>query len=155
RDGPDGSDAGADAAPVIRRERRHGDEPGSFTPGARPGAHGGSAMTLTQSPVSASGERRTPPVVAERFGRRRSGRSAVVAAGVLVLVVMLVVLAGQAIADPLAFDGGPLTYRSQPGDERGVVSLENVFGTEVSVGFERGGTFSVVVGLVNHGRYPV
>jgi hypothetical protein len=33
--------------------------------------------------------------------------------------------------------------------------VDNVLGTEVTVGFERSGTFSAEVALVNHGRYPV
>jgi hypothetical protein len=46
-------------------------------------------------------------------------------------------------------------WRTAPGDETSMRSMDNTLGTEVTVGFERAGTFSVELALVNHGRYPL
>jgi hypothetical protein len=46
-------------------------------------------------------------------------------------------------------------WRTAPGDEAGVYRVDNVLGSEVTVGFERSGVFSAQMALVNRGRYPV
>jgi hypothetical protein len=58
-------------------------------------------------------------------------------------------------APALSFDGGATVWRTAPGDLAGVSQVDTVLGTEVTVGFERSGTFTVELALVNHGRYPV
>ncbi|HVW35285.1 MAG TPA: hypothetical protein VHL53_22320, partial [Acidimicrobiia bacterium] len=61
----------------------------------------------------------------------------------------------QITAPALSFDGGATVWRTAPGDDAGVHRIDNVFGSEATVAFERAGAFSAEVALVNHGRYPV
>ena len=37
----------------------------------------------------------------------------------------------------------------------GIGAVDNALGSDVTVGFERAGTFTAELALVNHGRYPV
>jgi hypothetical protein len=72
-----------------------------------------------------------------------------------VAVALVAVALGQIRTPALSFDGGPTVWRTAPGDETGVHRVDNLLGTEVTLGFERSGTFSAELALVNHGRYPV
>jgi hypothetical protein len=84
--------------------------------------------------------------------RRRWWPVAVVGA---VVAVLLGVGLAQVTSPALAFDGVPTLWRTAPGDLTSVRSVDNTLGTEVTVGFERGGSFTAELALVNHGRYPV
>jgi hypothetical protein len=75
---------------------------------------------------------------------------------VTALVIVLGAVALAQITSPaLRFDGTPVVWRTAPGDEAAMRSVDNALGTEVTVGFERAGTFSAEFALVNHGRYPL
>ena len=112
-------------------------------------------MTLTHPPVvfgtddAIAAESR---LIVHRPRRRRWWPAVVAAAAAVALVA---VGAGQVRAPALAFDGGLAVWRTAPGDEAAVDRVDNVMGSEVTVGFERHGDFSARVALVNHGRYPV
>jgi hypothetical protein len=112
-------------------------------------------MTLTHPPVLV---RPDEAIAAEstltihRPGRRRwwPAALAVALAGLVVGVGV-----GQVTAPALSFDGNVTVWRTAPGDAAGVHRVDNVLGSEVTVGFERAGTFSAELALVNRGRYPV
>jgi hypothetical protein len=70
-------------------------------------------------------------------------------------VALGAVALGQVTSPALRFDGTPVVWRTAPGDEAGVRVVDNALGSEVTVGFERAGTFSTELALVNHGRYPL
>jgi hypothetical protein len=73
-----------------------------------------------------------------------------------VIVVALGAVGFRELTAPvLSFDGGGTVWRTAPGDLVGVNRLDNAFGTEVRITFERSGPFSAELALVNHGRYPV
>ena len=111
-------------------------------------------MTLTHAPVLYRDETiaADSTIVIHRPRRRRWWPVAVAVAAAVVLVAVGL---GQITAPALSFDGGPTVWRTAPGDETSVHRVDNVLGTEVSVGFERSGTFSAELALVNRGRYPV
>jgi hypothetical protein len=112
-------------------------------------------MTLTHVPVTLprdeaiSAESR---LIIHRPRRRRWWPGALAAAVVLALVAVGMT---QVSAPALSFDGGVTVWRLAPGDLAGVRRVDNALGTEVTVGFERAGTFTAEVALVNHGRYPI
>lgn len=111
-------------------------------------------MTVTQAPVPYRRDERIaadPPPVVDR-GRRRWWPAALAAS---VVVAVAAVGLSQVTAPMLRFDGEPVVWRAGPGDEGGVERVQNALGTEVTVGFERAGTFRARLALVNHGRYPV
>ena len=91
-------------------------------------------------------------LIIHRPRRRRWWPAAIV--GAVVLVLLGVGLA-QITSPALAFDGVVTLWRTAPGDQASMRSVDNALGREVTVGFERGGTFSAELALVNHGRYPV
>ncbi|HYT39844.1 MAG TPA: hypothetical protein VEN99_10055 [Acidimicrobiia bacterium] len=111
-------------------------------------------MTLTHAPVLYRDETiaADSTIVIHRPRRRRWWPVAVAVAAAVVLVAVGL---GQLTAPALSFDGAPTVWRTAPGDETSVHRVDNVLGTEVSVGFERSGTFSAELALVNRGRYPV
>jgi hypothetical protein len=112
-------------------------------------------MTLTHAPVLLP---RDEAIAAEStlvIHRPRRRRWWPVALAVGVAVALVAVAAGQITTPALSFDGGPTVWRTAPGDETSVHRVDNVLGTEVTLGFERSGTFSAELALVNHGRYPV
>ncbi|HEV7861979.1 MAG TPA: hypothetical protein VGR20_04735 [Acidimicrobiia bacterium] len=112
-------------------------------------------MTLTHPPVLYSRDETIAAdstLIIHRQRRRRWWPMALAAA---VAVALLAVGLGQITAPALAFDGGPTVWRTGPGDAASVNRVDNVLGTEVTVGFERSGTFTAEMALVNHGRYPV
>jgi hypothetical protein len=112
-------------------------------------------MTLTHVPVTILDD---DAIAAESTliihrPRRRRWWPAVVATAV-VLALGTVGL-GQAKSPALHFDGTPAVWRLAPGDVTSMRHIDNAFGSEVTVGFERAGAFSAELALVNHGRYPV
>jgi hypothetical protein len=112
-------------------------------------------MTLTHVPVRVDHDdtiAADSTLIIHRPRRRRWWPAAVVGASVLVL---LGVGLAQVTSPALAFDGVPTLWRTAPGDLTGLSSVDNAMGTEVTVGFERAGTFTAELALVNHGRYPV
>jgi hypothetical protein len=112
-------------------------------------------MTLTHVPFRVDDD---DTIAAEstltihRPRRRRWWPAAV--AGAIVAVLLGIGFA-QVTSPALAFDGVPTLWRTAPGDLTSVRSVDNTLGTEVTVGFERGGSFTAELALVNHGRYPV
>jgi hypothetical protein len=112
-------------------------------------------MTLTHVPVTLP---RDEAIAAEsrliihRPRRRRWWPAAVAAA---VVVALAAVGMTQVSAPALSIDGGATVWRTAPGDLAGLRRVDNSLGTEVTVGFERRGTFTAELALVNHGRYPV
>ena len=112
-------------------------------------------MTLTHVPVTIPDD---DAIAAESTliihrPRRRRWWPWSLAAGVA--VALGAVGLGQATSPALRFDGTPTVWRTAPGDMAGMRSVDNALGHEVTVGFERAGTFSAELALVNHGRYPV
>ena len=87
--------------------------------------------------------------------RRRRRRWWPAAVAVTATATLAAVGVGQLTAPALSFDGGATVWRTAPDDDAGVHRVDNLFGSEVTVGFERSGAFSAQVALVNHGRYPV
>jgi hypothetical protein len=113
-------------------------------------------MTLTHPPVLFRPDEAIAAdstLVIHRPRRRRWWWPAAVA--VIVAVALVAVGVGQVTAPALSFDGGATVWRTAPGDDAGVHRVDNVLGSEVTVGFERSGAFSARLALVNHGRYPV
>jgi hypothetical protein len=113
-------------------------------------------MTLTHPPVAWPTD--DDAIAAESTlvihrPRRRRWWPVAVAAGLA--AVLVAVAAGQVRAPALSFDGSPMVWRTAPDDAADVGRVDNVLGSEVTVGFERSGTFSAELALVNHGRYPV
>lgn len=112
-------------------------------------------MTLTHVPVTFPDDdviAADSTLIIHRPRRRRWWPWLTVAA--LVIVLGAVALT-QATSPALRFDGTPVVWRTAPGDVASMRSIENALGSEVTVGFERAGTFSVELALVNHGRYPL
>jgi hypothetical protein len=87
--------------------------------------------------------------------RRRRRRWWPAAVAVSATATLAAVGVGQLTAPALSFDGGATVWRTAPDDDAGLHRVDNLFGSEVTVGFERSGAFSAQVALVNHGRYPV
>jgi hypothetical protein len=109
-------------------------------------------MTLTHAPVAQDGTCADSIVIVHR--RRRSRWWAALAV-VAVAVALGAVGLGQATSPALRFGGTPVVWRTAPGDMTGIQAVDNALGSEVTVGFERAGTFTAELALVNHGRYPV
>jgi hypothetical protein len=113
-------------------------------------------MTVTQAPVPHRRDDHTiaadPPLVTRH---RWSPRWWPAGLAAVVVVAVAAVGLSQITAPMLSFDGEPAVWRSAPGDLADVQRVENALGTEVTVGFERSGTFNARLALVNHGRYPV
>ena len=112
-------------------------------------------MTLTHAPVAFPREEAIAADSTLIIHRRRRRRWWPVVLGVAVAGVLVAVGLGQINAPALSFDGGATVWRIAPGDETSVGRVDNVLGSEVTVGFERAGTFTAEMALVNHGRYPV
>jgi hypothetical protein len=112
-------------------------------------------MTLTHAPVTFPRDEAIAADSTLIIHRPRRRRWWPVALAAAVAVVLVAVGLGQITAPALSLVGGPTVWRTAPGDETSVGRVDNVLGTEVTVGFERSGTFSAEVALVNHGRYPV
>jgi hypothetical protein len=112
-------------------------------------------MTLTHVPVSYSRDdaiAADSTLIIRRARRRRWWPVALSAVGMAALTAVGL---SQATAPALSFDGEPTVWRTAPGDLAGVRRVDNVLGSEVTVAFERSGTFTARLALVNHGRYPV
>jgi hypothetical protein len=112
-------------------------------------------MTLTHPPVLFRPDEAIAAdstLVIHRPRRRRWWPAAV---AVCAAAALAAVGFGQVTAPALSFDGGPAVWRTRPGDDVGVHRVDNVLGTEITVGFERAGAFSAQLPLVNRGRYPV
>lgn len=112
-------------------------------------------MTLTHVPIRVGDDdtiAADSTLIIHRPRRRRWWPAAV--AGAAVLVLLAVGLA-QVNSPALAFDGRPVLWRIVPGDHTSLRSVDNVLGSETTVGFERNGPFTAELALVNHGRYPV
>lgn len=75
--------------------------------------------------------------------------------GVALVVALGAVGLGQITSPALRFDGTPVVWRAARGDTTGIAEVDNALGSEVTVGFERAGTFTAELALVNHGRYPL
>lgn len=112
-------------------------------------------MTLTHVPVTPG--RDDSVAVDSSFAIHRRRRRRWPAALGAAAAAMAVAVAGlsQITAPALSFDGRPAVWRSAPDDLAGLHRVDNALGTEVTVGFERSGPFSVRLALVNEGRYPV
>lgn len=112
-------------------------------------------MTLTHVPVRISAHDAIPAdstLTIHRPRRRRWWPVLVVAA---VVVALGAVGLAQVTSPALRFAGTPVVWRTAPGDVASMRSVENALGSEVTVGFERAGTFTAEFALVNHGRYPL
>jgi hypothetical protein len=112
-------------------------------------------MTLTHVPVRIPDDdaiAAESTLIIHRPRRRRWWPGLVAAA---VVVALGAVGLGQITSPALRFDGTPAVWRTAPGDVASMRWVDNALGTEVTVGFERAGTFSAELALVNHGRYPV
>jgi hypothetical protein len=109
-------------------------------------------MTLTHAPV-AHGDVSADSLFIVHRPRHSRWWAAVV--GVAVVVALGSVGLGQATRPALRFDGIPVVWRAAPGDMTAIQAVDNALGSEVTVGFERAGTFTAELALVNHGRYPL
>jgi hypothetical protein len=112
-------------------------------------------MTLTHPPATlTSGDTiaADSTIVIHRPRRWRWWPAALAVSGAVALAALGL---GQAASPALSFDGEPTVWRTAPGDLVGVSRVDNALGTEMNMGFERLGTFSAEIPLVNHGRYPV
>jgi hypothetical protein len=112
-------------------------------------------MTLTHAPVLLPRDETIAADSTLIIHRRRRRRWWPVALAVALAAALGAVGLGQVTAPALSFDGGATVWRTAPGDDVAVHRVDNVLGTEVTVGFERSGVFSARLALVNHGRYPV
>jgi hypothetical protein len=112
-------------------------------------------MTLTHVPVTYPCDDAIAAESTLIIHRPRRRRWWPVALATAVVVALTAVGLSQATAPALSFDGEPTVWRTAPGDLAGVRRVDNVLGSEVTVGFERSGTFTARLALVNHGRYPV
>jgi hypothetical protein len=112
-------------------------------------------MTLTHVPVTPGRDDSVAVDSSLAILRRRRRRWPAALAGAVAALVLAVVGLSQVTAPALSFDGQPAAWRTAPDDLTGVRRVENALGTEVTVGFERSGPFSVRLALVNEGRYPV
>src|SRR5258705_8968758 len=112
-------------------------------------------MTLTHAPVAFPRDEAIAADSTLIIHRRRRRRWWPVVLGVAVAGALVAVGLDQIRAPALSFDGGATVWRLAPGDETSVGRVDNVLCSAVTVGFERAGTFSAEVALVNHGRYPV
>ncbi|HYH49699.1 MAG TPA: hypothetical protein VEG38_09135 [Acidimicrobiia bacterium] len=113
-------------------------------------------MTLTHVPVPVDRDR--DPMSAGStltIHRPRWRRWWPAAVAAFVVLVLVAVAFTQVTAPALAFDGTPSLWRAAPGDHSDIRLVENALGSEITVGFERSGTFTAELALVNHGRYPV
>ena len=112
-------------------------------------------MTLTHVPVTFPDDdviAADSTLIIHRPRRRRWWPGLTVAA----LVIVLAAVALAQITSPAhSVDGTPVVWRTAPGDQAAMRSVDNALGTEVTVGFERKGTFTAELALVNHGRYPL
>ena len=109
-------------------------------------------MTLTHAPVTQDGTSADSLLIVHRPRRSRWWAALVIGA---VVVALGAVGLSQATSPALRFGGTPVVWRNTPGDTAGIQVVENALGTEATVGFERAGTFTAELALVNHGRYPV
>lgn len=113
-------------------------------------------MTLTHAPVPVDRDRDPiTPGPAPTIHRPRWRRWWPAGVAALLVLALAAVAVTQVRSPALAFDGTPTVWRTAPGDAAGIRSIENALGTEITVGFERRGTFTAELALVNHGRYPV
>ena len=109
-------------------------------------------MTLTHAPVTQDGTCDDSILIVHRPRRTRWWAALAVVAVVMALGAVGL---GQATSPALRFGGTPVVWRTAPGDMTGIQAVDNALGSEVTVGFERAGTFTAELALVNHGRYPV
>jgi hypothetical protein len=112
-------------------------------------------MTLTHVPVRVDRDdaiAADSTLIIHRPRRRRWWPAAVAAA---VVAALGAVALAQINSPALVFDGTPTLWRTVPGDHTSMRWHDNALGSEVTVGFERAGTFTAELALVNHGRYPV
>ncbi|HEY0398365.1 MAG TPA: hypothetical protein VGF00_08255 [Acidimicrobiia bacterium] len=112
-------------------------------------------MTLTYPPVLFRPDEAIAADSRLIIHRRRRRRWWPAAVAVSATATLAAVGVGQLTAPALSFDGGATVWRTAPDDDAGLHRVDNLFGSEVTVGFERSGAFSAQVALVNHGRYPV
>jgi len=112
-------------------------------------------MTLTHPPVLFRPDEAIAADSTLTIHRPRRRRWWPAALAVALAGLLLAVGVGQVTAPALSFDGNPSVWRTAPGDDAGVHRVDNVLGSEVTVGFERAGIFSAELALVNRGRYPV
>ena len=118
-------------------------------------------MTLTHAPVAFPHDEAIAADSTLIIHRRRRRRWWPVVLGVAVAGALVAVGLDQIKAPALSFDGGATVWRLAPGDETAVGRVDNVLGSEVTVGFERSGTFSAdergsyVVQVGNYGARPV
>ena len=112
-------------------------------------------MTLTHVPATNAFEDAIPAdsILIVHRPRRSRWWPALLAAAVV--VALGAVGLAQVTSPALRFDGTPVVWRTAPGDVASMRTVENALGSEVTVGFERAGTFSAELALVNHGRYPL
>jgi hypothetical protein len=109
-------------------------------------------MTLTHAPIARDDTAGDSILIVHRPRRSRWWAALVTLA---VVVALGAVGLAQATSPALRFGGTPVVWRTAAGDTTGIQAIDNAFGTEVTVGFERAGTFTAELALVNHGRYPV
>jgi len=109
-------------------------------------------MTLTHAPVAHDDASADSLLIVHRPRRSRWWAAVV---GVAVVVALGSVGLGQVTSPALRFDGIPVVWRAASGDMTSIQAVDNALGSEVTVGFERAGTFTAELALVNHGRYPL
>jgi hypothetical protein len=112
-------------------------------------------MTLTPVPVRISADDAISAASTLTIHRPRRRRWWPLLVAAAVVVTLGAVGLEQVTSPALRFDGTPVVWRTTPGDAAGMRSVENALGSEVTVGFERAGTFTAEFALVNHGRYPL
>ena len=109
-------------------------------------------MTLTHAPVDQDAASADSILIVHRPLRSRWWAALV---GVALVVALGAVGLGQITSPALRFDGTPEVWRVARGDMTGIAEVDNALGSEVTVSFERAGTFTAELALVNHGRYPL
>jgi hypothetical protein len=112
-------------------------------------------MTLTHVPVPFAKEDAIPADSIMIIHRPRRRRWWPGLAATAVVVTLGAVGLAQVTSPALRFDGMPAVWRTAPGDLAAMRTVDNALGSEITVGFERAGTFSAELTLVNHGRYPL
>lgn len=112
-------------------------------------------MTLTHVPVTPGRDDAVAVDSSLPMHRRRRRRWPAAVAPVVAALVVAAVALSQIAAPALSFEGQPAVWRTAAEDLTGLRRVDNALGTEVAVGFERSGPFSVRLALVNGGRYPV